>query len=431
MGVPDFKCFKKGIKIGYIETKDLNVNLDDELQSEQIEKYKSSINNLILTNYHRFIFIQSNRPSFDFILFSMSDLDIPRFEIQREKIDEFLRLVEDFFGYGLPTIKSASELSMELSKKARLLKVLAKRQLEEDIMLTKKGESTSSVFDFYEGAKELIKDITVDDCADAYAETITYGLFLAKMNDPQKLDRNSASAYVPRSIGIIKRIFMNISGDSLPSNLSWLIDEIIDVLNASKMQDILSEIDERGKKDKDPFTFFYEDFLSAYDPEKKKNLGVFYTPRPVVSFIINSVNQILKRDFGKPNGFAEDSVTVLDPAAGTGTFLWLIYILTLAELKNKGLGGLIRKKIENHILRDFYGIEIQITPYIIAHLKLSLILKKWYYDLKDNDRNQVYLANTLEPFETHGLLPFLREISDESRTANELKMEEKDSRYNG
>jgi type I restriction-modification system DNA methylase subunit len=156
------------------------------------------------------------------------------------------------------------------------------------------------------------------------------------------------------------------------------------------MQDILSEIDERGKKDKDPFTFFYEDFLSAYDPEKKKHLGVFYTPRPVVSFIVNSVNQILKSDFGKPNGFAEDSVTVLDPAAGTGTFLWLIYILTLAELKNKGLGGLIRKKIENHILQDFYGIEIQITPYIIAHLKLSLILKKWYYDLKDNDRNQVY-----------------------------------------
>ena len=126
VGVPDFKCFKKGIKIGYIETKDLNVNLDDELQSEQIEKYKSSINNLILTNYHRFIFIQSNRPSFDFILFSMSDLDIPRFEIQREKIDEFLRLVEDFFGYGLPTIKSASELSMELSKKGQVAQSFGK-----------------------------------------------------------------------------------------------------------------------------------------------------------------------------------------------------------------------------------------------------------------------------------------------------------------
>lgn len=194
VGVPDFKAFKKGIKIGYIETKDLNVNLDEELKSEQIDKYKSSINNLILTNYHRFIFIQNNRPNFDFSLFSLSDLDNPRFLIQPEKIEESLRMIGDFFDYGLPTIKSASELSMELSKKTRLLKILSKRQLEEDILNVPKNGTTSSVFDFYEGAKELIKDISVDDCADAYAETITYGLFLAKLNDPQNLDRNSASA---------------------------------------------------------------------------------------------------------------------------------------------------------------------------------------------------------------------------------------------
>lgn len=191
------------------------------------------------------------------------------------------------------------------------------------------------------------------------------------------------------------------------------------------MDDVLSEIDTRGKKDRDPFTFFYEDFLSIYDPEKRKHLGVYYTPRPVVPFIVNSINQILKNDFGKLNGFADDDVTVLDPAVGTGTFLWLVYILTLTELKKKGLSGLIRKKIESHILHDFYGIEILITPYIIAHLKLSLVLKKWFYDLKDNERTQIYLANTLEPFESHGLLPFLREISEESRTANELKLKKK------
>jgi predicted helicase len=191
------------------------------------------------------------------------------------------------------------------------------------------------------------------------------------------------------------------------------------------MKDVLTEIDARGKKDRDPFTFFYEDFLSAYDPEKKKHLGVYYTPRPVVSFIVNSINHILKNDFNKLHGFADDDVTVLDPAIGTGTFLWLVYTLTLVELKNKGLGGLISKKIENHILRDFYGIEILITPYIIAHLKLSLALKKWHYELKDNDRHQVYLANTLEPFESHGLIPFMREINEESKTANELKLRKK------
>jgi len=426
LGAPDFKAYKKTLKIGYIETKDLGKNLEDELRSEQIEKYTKSIDNIILTNYMRFILIRNQQPLFDLSLFEVNDLENSKFLIHNDRMQGLLNLIQTFFDKYTPqNIVTASELSLELSKRTKLLKIFAEKQLEDDIIKIKNNELTSSVYDFYEGAKELISDITIDDCADAYAETITYGLFLAKMNDPRALDRNSAAMYVPRSIGVIRRIFINISGDSIPSNLSWLIDEIIDVLNASKMDEVLSEIDSRGKTDKDPFTFFYEDFLSAYDPEKKKHLGVFYTPRPVVSFIINSINELLKINFDKPMGFADDSVTTLDPAAGTGTFLWLIYILTLKQLKDKGLGGLIREKIRNHILRDFYGLEIQITPYIIAHLKLSLVLNRWHYEFADADRNQVYLANTLVPFETHGLLPFLKEISEESRIANKLKMDKK------
>jgi type I restriction-modification system DNA methylase subunit len=425
LGAPDFKAYRKNVKIGYIETKDLNKNLDEELESEQIKRYMSSLDNLILTNYSRFILLRGTQTLFDFSLFNLSDLDNAHFVISDEKIREFLRLIDFFFSYNLPTIRSAQELSLELSKRAKLLKELAKEQLEEDIARAKNNEPTSSVYDFYEGTREMIKDISIDDCADAYAQTITYGLFLAKINCPDIVDRNTASAYIPRSIGVIKRIFVNISGDSLPSNLSWIIDEIIDILNTSEIREILTEIDARGKMDRDPFIFFYEDFLSAYDPEKKKHLGVYYTPRPVVSFIVNSINYILKRDFNKLHGFADDDVTVLDPATGTGTFLWLIYTLTLVELKNKGLSGIITEKIKNHILKDFYGIEILITSYIIAHLKLSLALKKWYYELKDNERHQVYLANTLEPFESHGLIPFMREISEESKTANELKLRKK------
>jgi len=425
IGAPDFKAFRRIVKVGYIETKDLNKNLDEELKSDQIKKYRESIDNLILTNYNRFILLRSGRKPFDFNLFNLSDLDNPKFVISDEKVKEFWRLLETFFSYNLPTIKSALELSLELSKKAKLLKELAKEQLEEDLAKVKNGEPTSSVYDFYEGTKELIKDIKVDDCADAYAQTITYGLFLAKINCPSVLDRNTAASYIPRSIGIIKRIFVNISGYSIPSNLSWIIDEIIDVLNASSIKDVLSEIDVRGKTDRDPFTFFYEDFLSAYDPEKKKHLGVYYTTRPIVSFIVNSINHILKTDFNKLNGFADDDVTVLDPAVGTGTFLWLIYTLTLVELRNKGLKGLIKEKIQNHILKDFYGLEILITPYIIAHLKLSLALKKWFYELKDDERHQVYLANTLEPSEFHGLIPFMRELNEESKIANELKVKKK------
>jgi predicted helicase len=352
-------------------------------------------------------------------------LDRAKSTILDEKIEELLRLLETFFAYSLPTIKSSEELAQELSKKAKLLKYLAKEQLEEDLLKGKNSEPTSSVYDFYGGTKELIKDIKIDDCADAYAQTITYGLFLAKMKCTGNFDRRTAASYIPSSVGIIKRIFVNISGDSLPSNLSWVVDETIDILNMADIKSIISEIDARGKTDRDPFTFFYEGFLSTYDPEKRKHLGVYYTPRPVVSFIVNSINLILEKDFHKLNGFADDDVTVLDPAVGTGTFLWLVYTLTLVRLKDRGLSGLIKQKIEHHILRDFYGLEILITPYIIAHLKLSLALKKWFYELKDNDRIQVYLANTLEPSESHGLIPFLRELNEESKTANELKLKKK------
>jgi hypothetical protein len=425
IGAPDFKAYHKSVKVGYIETKDLGRNLDEELQSEQIKKYRSSIDNVVLTNYGRFILLRGKQIPFDFNLFNNSDLDNASFSISDVKMKEFLRLLETFFTYNLPTIKSSEELAVELSKKAKLLKYLAKEQLEEDLLRARDSETASSVYDFYAGTKELIKDIKIDDCADAYAQTITYGLFLAKMTCSGDFDRRTAASYIPHSVGIIKRIFMNISGDSLPSNLAWIVDETIDVLNATDIKSIISEIDERGKTDRDPFTFFYEGFLSTYDPEKRKHLGVYYTPRPVVSFIVNSINLILEKDFERLNGFADDDVTVLDPAVGTGTFLWLIYTLTLVKLKNKGLSGLIKEKIQHHVLRDFYGLEILITPYIIAHLKLSLALKKWFYELKDNDRIQVYLANTLEPSESHGLIPFLREISEESKTANELKLKKK------
>ncbi len=421
IGAPDFRALRKGVKVGYIEAKDLGKNLDDEIETEQIKKYSESINNLILTNYSRFILIRNNQKILDLSLFSPSDLDTPRFVLSKDKIEEFKKLLDQFFSYKL-TIKSAQELALELSKKAKLLKDLAKEQLEEDLLEVRNNHDPSSIYDFYEGIRELIRDINVEDCADAYAETITYGLFLSKIYCSGNLDRKNAASYIPRSIGIIKRIFLNISGDALPYNISWIIDEIIDILNVSDMPRIISQIDFRGKRDRDPFSFFYEDFLSSYDPKRRKHLGVFYTPRPIVSFIVNSIDEILKKDFSKLNGFAEDDVTVLDPAVGTGTFLWLVFIKTLTELKRRGLGGLIEKKIENHVLKDFYGLEILITPYIIAHLKLTLVLKKWFYELEENERVQIYLTNTLDPSESHSLLPFLREITEESKTANELKL---------
>ena len=163
--------------------------------------------------------------------------------------------------------------------------------------------------------------------------------------------------------------------------------------------------------------------MNYYEPKKRKHLGVYYTPRPVVNFIVNSVHLVLKKYFDKPLGFADDSVNVLDPAIGTGTFFWIAYLGALGELKNQGLRGIIFEKIRNHLLKHFYGFEILITPYIISHLKLTDLLQRWHYRFRDDDRIQVYLTNTLEPSEVHGLLPFLREITEESRIANQIKLQ--------
>ncbi len=256
LGAPDFKAFYINRKVGFIETKDMGDNLERTLESDQLKKYTSAIDNLVLTNYIQFILIRNGRKVYDCNLFTLSDLDKGSLIISDDKIKTFLSLINEFFEYRLPTIKSAEELAKELSKRAKLLKELAKEQLLDDLKNVENGRRPSSIYDFYQGIKELIKDIKIDDCADAYAQTVTYGLFLAKKNCPNSLDRRIASSYIPKNIGIIKRIFLNISGEEFPPNISWIVDDIIEILNAANLDEILNKIDKRGKKDKDPIIIF-------------------------------------------------------------------------------------------------------------------------------------------------------------------------------
>jgi hypothetical protein len=274
LGAPDFTAYRSNINIGYIEAKDLGKNLDEEIVGDQLKRYRESIDNIILTDYRRFILIRGNQTIFDQSLFSVADLSNPKSRISENKIDEFLQLTDTFFGYSQPTIRSAKLLAEELAKKTKLLKDLATEQLEEDLLKVESELPPSSLYDFYETLNELIQDINVVDCADAYAQTITYGLFLAKINEKGTLDRDTAASHIPRNIKIIRKIFSSIAGDALPTNVSWIVDALINILNASEVDAILSEIDFRGKKDRDPFTFFYEDFLALYEPQKKKHLGV-------------------------------------------------------------------------------------------------------------------------------------------------------------
>ncbi|MFH1311095.1 MAG: type ISP restriction/modification enzyme [Nanoarchaeota archaeon] len=427
IGRPDYTCFKKGgIKLGYIETKDIGVDLSKEINGEQIKKYsEGAIPNIILTDYMRFILIRKQEVIFDVDLFKPYELNKDKKIFDEKIINEFKKLLESFINYSLPTIKNSTELAIQLSKRAKLLRDLVKEQLEEDLQKVKNKEETdSAIYDFYGAFRELIRNAPVLECVDAYAQTITYGLFLSKIGSHDGLSRDSAVTYIPSSISIIKKIFMNITGDALPKNLSWIVDEIVDILNYSDINKILSEFVFEGKNYKDPFIHFYEDFLKEYDPIARKHLGVYYTPEPVVSFITRSINEILKKDFGKSTGFADDSVKVLDPATGTGTFIANSFYWALQEIRKRGLAGIEKEKIKNHLLKDFYAFEILISPYVISHLKLTLMLEQEGYRLEDKDRIQVYLTNTLDLSETiSSLSGFLKELSKETLMANTIKKE--------
>ncbi len=437
IGRPDFKARFKGVDIGYIETKDLFFDLASVLESDQIKKYTASIDNLILTNYSRFLLIRNQSVIWDVELIPHYMISQKQWIVSDEKIASLKNLFQTFLDFDLPMIKTAESLANELAKKCRLLKELAKHQLEMDIKNLKFQETTSSVLEFYKLIQELIPEITIDDCADAYAQTIGYGLFLGKYyqtvysNKSKSLmefiSRSNAASFIPESIGLIRKI-LHEAGFLLPDNLQWIVDEICYILNKSDIESSLQDVTERtghkSEQEKDAFLLFYEDFLGKYDPEKRKSRGVYYTPRQVVSFIVRSVEIVLKEKFGKLDGFADESVTVLDPATGTGTFLNLVYVRSLLQLSYSKKSGLIPSKIHNHILKNFYGFELLIPPYILAHLKLSRQLSNWGETIEGKERVQVYLTNSLEkPFEhnPNTLDAFMKEITQEGEAASKVK----------
>lgn len=437
IGRPDFKARFNGVDIGYIETKDLFSDLAPVLDSDQIKKYSASIDNLILTNYTRFLLIRNQSVILDVELVPHYMAGQKQWIIGDEKVELFGRLFQAFFEYDLPTIRTAETLANEMAKKCRLLKDLAKNQLDTDIRNLKFQETTSSVLEFYKLIQELIPEITVDDCADAYAQTIGYGLFLGKYyqtsyskrskSHADFITRSNAAGFVPESIGLIRKI-LHEAGFLLPENLQWIVDEICYILNKSDIESTLQDVTERtghrSEQEKDAFLLFYEDFLGKYDPDKRKSRGVYYTPRQVVSFIVRSVEAILKEKFGKLDGFADESVTVLDPATGTGTFLNLVYVRSLLQLSYTGRGGLIPSKVHSHILKNFYGFELLIPPYILAHLKLGRQLSNWGESIEGKERVQVYLTNSLEkPFghNPNTLDAFMKEITQEGEAASKIK----------
>jgi predicted helicase len=421
-GNPDFRILtaKKEL-VGYIEAKSPDIeNLDEIEDSEQLQRYRHTFPNLILTNFFEFRryrngeFVEKVQIGRPFIAYQLKQVP----PIENEK--EFFKLLDQFFSFRTQRTTTAKALATELAKRTRFLRdnVIIEELKEEKI------EGTQMLEGFYKAFKDhLISSLSIEEFADLFSQTITYGLFAARARADKKFHRELAYKYIPHTIGILRNVFKFVSSAEIPKPMEWIVDDISEVLSATDVKTIISNFYKEGKG-KDPIIHFYETFLAEYDPKEREKRGVYYTPEPVVSYIVRSIHKLLKDKFGKTDGFAAQSVTVLDPAAGTLTFPAYAIDLAISEFKEKYGDGGINSLIKDHILKDFYAFELMMAPYAIGHLKIGLILDNLGYQLSDEERFNLYLTNTLDfskedPNQFPGV--FEQSIAKESSEALKVK----------
>jgi len=419
-GNPDFRIWDGSHRItGYIEAKTPDSDLRKIEDSEQLQRYRSTFPNVILTDF------------FEYRLYKDGEL-VDKVSIGRpyvatelgetpplENIEEFLELFRAFFSHSVPKTLRASSLAKELAKRTRFLEHIIEYELVEN--------EHKELTGFYKAFQQfLIAGLEKSEFADLYAQTVTYGMFAARtrVGQDNTFTRRNAKEFIPKTIGILRDVFEFISYHELPQNIGWIVDDLAEVLNAADIRKILKRYRDEGKG-KDPIIHFYETFLSEYNPALREQRGVYYTPEPVVKYIVRSVHQILKEEFGKPLGLADSSVTVLDPAAGTLTFLAEAIKLAVNDYQTKYGSGGVKDLIKEHILQHFYAFELMMAPYAIGHLKMGFILDELGYQLSDDERFKLYLTNSLEMEDLEQTeLPGMASLSEESHAAGKIKKNE-------
>jgi len=421
-GNPDFRIWDGQQHIvGYIEAKSPKIgDLDNIEQTEQLRRYINTFPNVILTNFLEFRFyrngtlIDSVRIGKAFIIYQLGK--VPPVENE----SKFFAILDKFLSYSLPKVYDARSLAIELAKRTRFLRdeVVTQELREEN------SSGKPNLSGFYEAfCKFLIGGLSQYEFADLYSQTITYGLFAARTRSEDKFNRKLAYDYIPQTIGILRDVFQFISLGTLPPPMEWIIDDISEVLAVTDVYKILDDYFRQGKGS-DPIVHFYETFLAEYDPKTRERRGVYYTPEPVVSYIVSSLQKILKTHFTRPEGLAQNNVTVLDPAAGTLTFLAEATKLAAEEFVQRYGEGAKGSFIKGHILKNFYAFELMMAPYTIGHIKMSFLLEELGYKLEEDERFKLYLTNTLEMEElAQSTLPGMASLSEESHLAGKVKKE--------
>ena len=419
---PDFVIRKGKELVGYIEAKDFSKvdNLEKIDDSEQIERYKNDFDNFILTNFVDFwLWRKSESKWVKKVRICQSRL-ITHLKtlIAAENPEQCRNLFEEFINFSIPETKTAKQLAIELALRAKRMREPLYEELTNEI--------ESDVDKIYRAFKKyLMPDLSEDNFVDIYAQTITYGLFIARLQfqgEGKDFNRMVARDLIPKNLKILRDTFSFVSRRDLTQNIDYIIDDIATVLAYCNVEKIKKDLHE--EKGKDPIVHFYETFLIEYDPEKRKKMGEYYTPLPVVSYIVRSLNILLKEKFGKKVGFASSGVTLLDFSAGTCTFPAKAITQTKEEIDASNAPGSWSSVAKDHILENFYAFEISMASWIIGHLKIALLLESLGYKMTNGDRFKLYLTNALDFTQIQGQDEILiSDLSEEAKMAGEVKKE--------
>ncbi|WRF44041.1 N-6 DNA methylase [Helicobacter pylori] len=419
---PDFRVSFQGLNIGYIENKRAGFNLNQLLKSDQIRKYLELNPNLMLTDYLNFMWVgkdENNAPLIkkEISVASLDELSKP-LKPKPQTEHDLIELFKSFFNHEAAPITNAKDFATHLSPRTRYLKdALIKYQEKAQV---------SSIFNNFK--EYLYEELSFEDFSDALAQTLTYSLFLAKLNHPfEKINLDNVRSSIPKNFAVIREMADFLKKLDEIQEIQWLLNEILSSINHVDMDSILKDLND----DKDPYLHFYETFLSTYDPKLRESRGVYYTPDSVVKFIINALDSLLKTHFkdaplGLKSALDNENIKLLDFATGTGTFLLEAFRKAL-EMRKTSDGGISTKEDKyQNLLKQFYGFEYLIAPYVIAHLNLSQAFKEEFKKpLKENDALKIILTNTLiQPSEItayRGLQPI---FETELLNAQEIKKDE-------
>ena len=444
-GAPDYVLTRKDIPVGYIEAKDIAVDLGNKTLKEQFDRYKSGLSNLVFTDYMDFHFYKDGELT---TKISIAKLENGTIVPQPENFDQFTQLVKNFALTVSQSIKSPTKLAQMMAGKAKLMADVIEKSLNYDDQEGNRSQLKSQMLSFQQ---MLIHDIDNKSFADIYSQTIAYGMFAARYHDPTlpTFSRMEAAELIPKSNPFLRKLFQDIAGFDLDIRLTWIVDELVNIFLASDVATIMKNFG-KSTKQEDPVVHFYETFLGEYNPALRKARGVWYTPQPVVNFIVRAVDDILKTEFDLPQGLADTSkikikkkvitqtgkgpnskikevevehevhkVQILDPATGTGTFL--AEVVKHIHKKFEGQQGIWSKYVTKDLIPRLNGFELLMASYAMAHLKMDMLLTETGYKPTDDQRFRIFLTNSLEEAHPDTATLFSSWLSDEADQANAIK----------